>query len=107
MNEFLELEAELCLLSPGGSAEAECRLPAAELYWLDPRRAEADPAFAAQREQASWPAELVSQFANWLNDELGEALRGRLVFDDSSYGHWYTLLLDELRARQREGLIDA
>lgn len=96
-----------CRLAGAPRPTAGCRLPAAERYWLDPRRAEADPTFAAQREKASWPAELASQFANWLNDELGEALRGRLVFDDSSYGHWYTLLLDELRARQREGLIDA
>lgn len=106
-DEFLDLEMELSALPPGWSAHADCRLDAAERFWLDPRRAETDPEFAAQRAQSDWPAELARRLANWLNDELGEAMRGRLVFDEASYGHWFTLLLDELQARQREGLIDA
>lgn len=66
-------------------------------------RLETDPDFAAQRALSDWPDDLCRRFANWLNDEL----RGRLQFDDGSYGHWYKQMLDELRARQREGLIDA
>ncbi len=103
VDELFELEIELRLLEPGWSAMPGCRLPLAERCWLDPRRAETDPAFAQQREQTDWPAELCHRFANWLNDGLTDTLQ----FDDASYGHWHTVMLDELRARQREGLIDA
>lgn len=103
IDEVFQFEQELRLLEPGWSADANCRLPDAERYWLDPWRGDHDADFGERRERLSWPEQLCQRFANWLND----ALNGKLVFGDSPHGHWYGLLQDEFRARQREGLIDA
>jgi CRISPR-associated protein Csy1 len=103
IDELFQLEQELRLLDPGWSAHADCRLPDAERCWLDPWRSESDEAFASQRAQMDWPLALCGRFANWLNDELN----GFLLFGDAPYGHWYGLLEEEFKARQREGLIDA
>ena len=106
VDELFELEVELRLLEPGWSALPACRLSEAERCWLDPDRAETDAAFAALRAQGDWPLELCRQFANWLNAQLGGSQDDKLTFGDPAHHHWYRLLRDELRARQREGLID-
>ena len=102
IDELFQMEQELRYLEPGWSAAGECRLNDAERFWLDPWRADFDTAFAAQRQAMDWPAELCRRFANWLNDELA----GRLLLDDPVYHHWYGLLEDEFKARQREALLD-
>ena len=102
IDELLELELELRLLEPGWSASPECRLPLFERCWLDADRAARDEDFAQQFQQTDWPGELCDRFANWLNGRL----EGKLNFDDATYGHWHRRLRDELRASQREGLID-
>lgn len=102
IDELFQMEQELRLLEPGWSASGECRLNDSERYWLDPWRGDADEVFAGQRQSIEWPADLCRRFANWLNDQL----KGKLLMDDPVYHHWYRLLEDEFKARQREGLID-
>lgn len=102
IDELFQLEQEVRLLQPGWSGDGECRLNAAERYWLDPWRAQADPGFGEQRQAVDWPHALCQHFANALNDRLD----ARLQMDDPVYHHWYGLLLDELESRRREGLLD-
>jgi CRISPR-associated protein Csy1 len=107
VDEFVELESQAWVLEPGWSADAACQLNLTERFWLDGRRALTDDAFRLQREQSPWPAELAHRFASWFNAALDPLHRSALMFDDGSFGHWQQLLLQELQARQREGLIDA
>lgn len=102
VDELFLMEMELLPLDAGWSASPECRLPDAEMYWLDPRRAAHDEVFAQRRASTDWPSELCGRFAGWLNGRLN----GKLMMDDAVHDHWYELLEEEFRARQREGFYD-
>lgn len=102
VEELFQMEMELLSLAPGWSAFPTCRLPVAEMYWLDPGRAELDEKFSDQRLAMDWPAELCDRFAGWLNG----ALNGKLMMDDAVHHHWCELLDEEFKARQREGVYD-
>lgn len=102
VEELFLMEMELLQLDAGWSAAPECRLPEAETCWLDPQRAEHDEAFAQMRAGTDWPAELCGRFAAWLN----ASLNGKLTMDDAVHDHWYALLQEEFKARQREGFYD-
>lgn len=102
VEELFLMELELLQLDAGWSATPECRLPEAEMCWLDPRRAVHDEAFAQRRASTDWPAELCDRFAGWLNGRLN----GKLTMDDAVHDHWYELLNEEFQARQREGFND-
>lgn len=102
VEELFLMELGLLRLDAGWSASPECRLPDAETSWLDPHRALHDETFAQRRASTDWPAELCGRFAAWLNGRLN----GKLVMDDAVHDHWHELLLDEFKARQREGFYD-
>lgn len=102
VDELFLMEMELLPLDAGWSTSPECRLPDAEMYWLDPHRAAHDEVFAQRRASTDWPAELCGRFAGWLNGRLN----GKLMMDDAVHDHWYELLEEEFRARQREGFYD-
>ncbi len=102
VEELFLMEMELLQLDAGWSASPECRLPEAETCWLDPQRPEHDEAFAQMRASTDWPTELCGRFAAWLN----ASLNGKLMMDDAVHDHWYELLQEEFKARQREGFYD-
>lgn len=59
-------------LPAGWSAAAECYLPIAQKYWLDPDRVFLDEEFAMQCAGLDWQAEIEKYFAQWVNHELGQ-----------------------------------
>lgn len=69
-DELVQFAAEVGELPAGWSKAPECRLDAAEAYWLDPGRAREDADFAQQRQIINWQDEICARFGNWLNREL-------------------------------------
>lgn len=102
VEELFLMELELLQLDGGWSESPDCRLPEAETYWLDPHRAAHDETFARRRGETDWPIELSDRFAGWLNGRLN----GKLMMDDTAHDHWYDMLREEFKARQREGFYD-
>lgn len=78
----------------GWSAQPDCRLHEAESLWLDPLRAQADEAFAAQRLHLDWPLQVSQRFANWLNQAI--ATPQNLMGEDEARA-WAKHLLRELQ----------
>lgn len=78
-------------LSPGWSADENCRLPMEEAFWLDPGRARDDSDFRDARNSTDWPGEIQRRFANWLNAVLG----GKLPLGDVEFRHWYKELAQD------------
>ncbi len=72
-------------LSPGWSADENCRLSMEEAFWLDPGRAQDDSDFREARNNTDWPGEVRRRFANWLNKALG----GKLPLGDVEFRHWH------------------
>ena len=72
-------------LSPGWSADENCRLSMEEAFWLDPGRAQDDSDFREVRNNTDWPGEIRRRFANWLNKALG----GKLPLGDVEFRHWH------------------
>ncbi|MDN3525404.1 type I-F CRISPR-associated protein Csy1 [Halomonas sabkhae] len=72
-------------LSPGWSADENCRLSMEEAFWLDPGRAQNDSDFREARNNTDWPGEVRRRFANWLNKALG----GKLPLGDVEFRHWH------------------
>ena len=70
VDEILNRAAFIQQLSPGWSANQDCRLPLAERYWLDPGRSEIDAEFRSQRDATDWPVEVAQSFAIWLSRKL-------------------------------------
>ena len=101
-NELFLFEGGMASLAPGWSAAPECRLPEAERFWLDRRRGDSDPAFAAASAGSDWAHAIGERFANWLNGRLDH----KLPVGDPEFAHWRDLLGEEFGARQREGLYD-
>ena len=94
LDQLLQFAAELQELDGGWSLDPNCKLNDAEQCWLDPKRAETDPDFAAQRLRGDWQDEVCLRFGQWLNarlrtDKLPVGLPESLA--------WQTLLDDELR----------
>ena len=100
IDELFELEVELSVLPAGWSAHADCRLPEFECRWLDPQRIEFDADFDARCAELDWPGELADRFAHWLNDRVGS----KLLVGAPEDAQWRKALLEEFKARQREGL---
>lgn len=69
VDELMLFAAETQELAPGWSADPACKLDAAETLWLDPRRAEADAAFDAER-AVDWQDAIGKRFSAWLNHQL-------------------------------------
>lgn len=86
-------------LPSGWSAMAECRLDAAEAYWLDPGRANSDETFAQQRNSGDWPLEIGHRFGNWLNARIGG---DRLHVGDDEHHEWKHLLNEAIEAVAEE-----
>jgi CRISPR-associated protein Csy1 len=79
---------------PGWTRDEDCKLPRYEQLWLDPERANLPPRkdyededrdFALAYEWKSWPNEVASAFAYWVNDILREQ---ELPVGDDQLVHW-------------------
>ncbi|KKW68768.1 CRISPR-associated protein Csy1 [Lampropedia cohaerens] len=74
------------------TADARCKLVAAEQLWLNPQRAQHDEEFNAQWQAMDWPAQIGHRFGNWLNAQLA----GKLPVGEAEHRQWQKeLLLDE------------
>jgi len=73
-------------LSPGWSADRDCRLPIEEQCWLDPHRAQSDEAFNQTFQWQDWPHQLAERFARWLNSQLGD---DRLQLAEAEFHYWW------------------
>ncbi|HNF91581.1 MAG TPA: type I-F CRISPR-associated protein Csy1 [Accumulibacter sp.] len=99
-NELLQMAAEVRHgMAPGWTASEECRLDRAEQYWLDPWRADLDPAFASDRQRGDWQDEVCQRFAVWLNNRLRTDLT---LFGDPEAQAWRSVLAQELRLVREE-----
>ncbi|WP_245846308.1 type I-F CRISPR-associated protein Csy1 [Chromohalobacter canadensis] len=87
-------------LSPGWSADENCRLSMEEAFWLDPGRAQDDSDFREARNNTDWPGEIRRRFANWLNKALG----GKLPLGDVEFRHWHQELV---RDASHQRLLDS
>ena len=84
MDELLQYAASVRDFDePGWTSKADCLLPEAEQFWLDPRRD--DPEFLADRESSDWPRLVSESFGAWLNAELH---RFRLPVGDDEFRVW-------------------
>jgi len=70
VDELLQFAGELHELDAGWTQSDKCHLNAAEQCWLDPRRADQDEVFAAERRRGDWQAEICLRFSNWLNSTI-------------------------------------
>jgi CRISPR-associated protein Csy1 len=98
-DELMQLAAELQDLPPGWSAVEDCRLNPEERYWLDPRRAREDEAFAAARSASDWKPAVCQRFGNWLNARLDT---DRTPMDQATHQQWHSDLDTELRMMREE-----
>lgn len=99
---FLQFSAELRSLPSGWSQTQECHLGSAEKHWLDPKGVE-DACVQSGLPLPTDTAERVSAlFANWLNAQL----RDPLPMDDATFRHWSKLMLEQIKAEEREGRHD-
>ena len=98
-DELMQLAAELQDLSPGWSADEDCRLNAEERYWLDPRRALEDEDFAAARSAGDWKEAVCHRFGNWLNARLDT---DRTPMGEAEHKQWHSDLDKELRMMREE-----
>lgn len=91
IDELLQYSSEVQGLSPGWSAKPECLLNQAQLFWLDPERA--DDKWQHQRDATDWERQISHEFANWLNATLQT---DHLRFGDDERLEWKKLLQKEL-----------
>lgn len=94
VDELLQFAGELHDLDGGWTQSDKCHLNAAEQCWLDPRRAEQDEVFAAERQRGDWQDEICLRFGNWLSVAIST--------DEASMGlaesvEWQDLLDAKLR----------
>lgn len=71
-------------ITPGWSADVNCKLPIEEQCWLDPWRAADDPEFHETWRRRDWPQQVAERFARWLNNKLGD----RLMAGDAEFKYW-------------------
>ena len=94
VDELMAMAAGLhAALSPGWSAQPECRLGLAEQRWLDPQRTLIDTDFAARTQHEDWQATICQRFANWLNAVLET---DKTLFGDAEALAWKHALKPEL-----------
>lgn len=86
LDQLHQYAAELHTLEPGWSTNPDCDLVHAEKLWLDPRRAEQDPVFAADWKKLEWTQEVRHRFSNWINAQLGK--KAKLPVGDVEHAHW-------------------
>ena len=98
VGELLVFGAELRALPPGWSQSTDCRLNAAERYWLDPEGVENAVEQSGQALPAGRSEQISQAFGRWLNRQL----RDPLPMGDSEYLHWCALAQTELDAEERE-----
>lgn len=79
---------------PGWSADASCRLPEAERFWLDPRRGESDPEWRERRDATPWRDALLETAAVWCNRELSTE---KLPMGDEEQHAWEREIAEALR----------
>ena len=79
---------------PGWSADAACRLPEAERFWLDPRRGESDPEWRERRDATPWRDALLETAAVWCNDSLKTR---KLPMSDDEHHLWKREIAEALR----------
>jgi CRISPR-associated protein Csy1 len=91
VDELLQYSSEIQGLLPGWSTKPECHLQQAEVFWLDPDRA--DDEWQRQRDAIDWEWQISHEFANWLNATLQT---DRLRFGDDERLEWKKLLQKEL-----------
>jgi CRISPR-associated protein Csy1 len=91
IDELLQYSSEIQGLPPGWSTKPECLLNQAQLFWLDPERA--DDKWQQQREATGWEGQISHEFANWLNATLQT---DHLRFGDDERLEWKKLLQKEL-----------
>jgi len=94
LDELLQFAAELQELDSDWSSNPDCKLNDAEKYWLNPKRAETDPEFAAEYQRGDWRDEVCLRFGQWLNADLRT---DKLLMGLPESLAWQTLLEDELR----------
>ena len=98
VGELLVFGAELRALPPGWSQSTDCRLNAAERYWLDPEGVENAVEQSGQALPAGRSEQISQAFGRWLNRQL----RDPLPMGDSEYLHWCALAQTELDAEEPE-----
>lgn len=96
IDDILQWAAQLRERS-GWSRTAECRLPDAELCWLDPARAAEDGLDISPH--GAWRAEVARRFARWFNAQLTTKA---LHMGDDEYEAWRHVVTDALRVFEEE-----
>lgn len=94
ITELFQFAAELHELTPGWSADPDCRLPLEERYWLDPHRALIEPDFAVARAAIDWREANSERFARWLNARLDT---DRTPMGEAEFEAWRSELDGHLR----------
>jgi CRISPR-associated protein Csy1 len=98
ISELLVFRAEILTLPPGWSHLPDCRLPAAERWWLDPDGATPDGEQTTPTSPATNVEEICQSFGRWLNRQM----RDPLPMGDPEYLHWCALAQAELDAEEWE-----
>lgn len=78
-----------------------------EKYWLDPGRADLDGenAFKENRESMEWNKDIISYFANWLNDLLKSEFKDiKHEFASSHYKEWESEIEQMQKQYERAGM---
>ena len=87
--------------APGWSADADCRLPEEECFWLDPYRGELDAEWQERRNAKQWVDVLLDRAASWCN---GQLTTRRLGMGDEEYHAWKKELAEAIRQLEEGGM---
>ncbi len=93
-DQLLFFVAQIQNLPPCWSADPNCKLSAAQVFWLDPKRAQQDAEWCQQRQSVNWQMEVSHDFAAWLNKKL--RIKKWLNLGDPEYKAWKKELRHEL-----------
>jgi len=99
VSEMLMFRAEILTLPPGWSQLHDCRLAAAEKWWLDPDGVAPDGEEQTSASSAQNVEEICEAFGRWLNRQM----RDPLPMGDPEYLYWCALAQAELDAEEWEG----
>jgi CRISPR-associated protein Csy1 len=98
VSEMSVFRAEILTLPPGWSQLPDCRLKAAERWWLDPDGAAPAGEQLAPTSPSENIEEICQAFGRWLNRQM----RDPLPMGDPEYLHWCALAQAELDAEEWE-----